>query len=105
MPICGTAYAVSVLTCTELADDTAPSSAVEQLLLRKVKELRLPCLPEWAGYIRTHLGDSFIRPLSTFNVPDEMFLVQLPTAESFLKHFLMKHLGNLKDIAERGLAA
>ncbi|MDR2605437.1 MAG: hypothetical protein LBC55_08865 [Desulfovibrio sp.] len=105
MPICGTAYAVSVLTCTELVDDTAPSSAVEQLLLRKVKEMRLPCLPEWAGYIRANLGDTYIRPLSTFNVSEDMFIVQLPTAESFLKDFLMKHLGSLKGIAERGLAA
>jgi hypothetical protein len=105
MPIHGSPYGVSILTCTEHMENSAPSSAVEQLLLRKVKEMRLPCLPEWCGYIRDNLGDNCIRPLSAFNVPEDMFLVQLPTAESFLNDFLMYHLEPLKEIAERGLAA
>jgi hypothetical protein len=105
LPIPGTAYAVSILTCTELVGDLAPSSAVERLLLLKIKEMRLPCLPEWAGYIRDHLGDAYIRPLSVFNTPEPMFLVQLPTPESFMTSFLMQHLGALKEIAERRIAA
>jgi hypothetical protein len=105
MPIHGSPYGVSILTCTEDMENSAPSSAVEQLLLRKVKEMRLPCLPEWCGYIRDNLGDRYIHPLSAFNVPEDMFLVQLPTAGSFLNDFLMCHLESLKEIAERGLAA
>jgi hypothetical protein len=105
MPIHGSPYAASVLTCTEHMENSAPSSAVEQLLLRKVKEMKLPCLPEWCGYIRDNLGEQYIQPLTTFNVPDDMFLIQLPIAVSFLNEFLMCHLDQLKEIAERGLAA
>jgi hypothetical protein len=104
MPISGTAYAVSVLTCTELMEDVAPASAVEQTLLRKVKEMGLPCLPDWCGYLRENLGKIHIKPQGAYNVPEALFRVTLPDTENFLD-FLMQHLEPLKAIAEKGVAA
>jgi hypothetical protein len=105
MPIPGSPYAVSVLTCTEYINDIAPASAVESVLLRKIKqEMGLPCLPEWCGHIRDILGRQYVRPMETFNVPEPMFYVRPPsTSAYFMNEFLMNNLKPLKEIAERRL--
>jgi hypothetical protein len=91
-------YVGVVLTSARKSGRVVTKGQLSDRLVLEFKEQGIPFIQGWSHYMISHLSD-YLKPLHTFNVAEEMFLIELPSSEKIYE-LLMPHLTQLKDIAE-----